>query len=207
MVEAPNSYPGRSECQAISVLLPYAIFLEQCGQQQMFDAISHMAKAIQPVQFMWYPVKPFITAMFKEPDPPSINWVLGLISPKVPWHSGPHDRDMVTRQAATTSAALNPEEVHWSVADELLHFAFLDSLQSYPPLTSQGDQRELEETLPTRSKHLETLESSSHTCSLSGQSGGTLVAHLEVLQRWRHQSGRNFVGLRWVATGRISSNN
>ena len=133
-----DSHPGVflswRGCKAVSTLLPYAIFLEQCGQPQVLDAISHMAKAMQPkiLTFMWYPVRPFITTLFKKPNPPSLNWVLGLISPNVPWHDGPHDRNMVSRQAATTSAALDPEEVHWSVADELLHIAFFDSLQPIP---------------------------------------------------------------------------
>ena len=115
---------------AISALLPYAIFLEESGQPQMLDAISHTAKARQSMRCKWYHAQPLITAMFKKPNPPSLTWILGLISRNVPWHDGPHDKNMVARQAATVSAALNPEEVHWSVADELLHLAFIDTLES-----------------------------------------------------------------------------
>lgn len=99
----------------------------------MLDAISHIAEAMHHKGLIWYPVKPFITAMFKKPNPPSLNWVLGLISPNVPWHDGPHDKNMVASQVAVTSAALNPEEVHWSVADELLYLAFIDTLQPFIP--------------------------------------------------------------------------
>jgi len=123
--------------KVVNVLLPYAIFLEQSGQKQMLDAISHMAKVMRPKVFVWYPMKPFITAMFRESNPPSLHWVLGLISPNVPWYDEPHDKDMVARKAAATSAALNPEEVHWSVADELLHLAFIDSLQPDIPSSWQ----------------------------------------------------------------------
>ena len=122
-----------SKCRAITALFPYAILLEQGGQQQMLDAISHIAEAMHDKGLIWYPVLPFITAMFKKPNPPSLNWVLRLISPNVAQHNGPHDKDMVARQAAETSAVSNPEEVHWSVADELLYLAFIDTLQPFIP--------------------------------------------------------------------------
>jgi len=94
----------------------------------MLDAISPIAKAMQPHGFMWHCVKPYIVAMFKRPNPPSLNRVLGLISPRVPQCNGPHDKNGVVMQAAATSAVLNPEEVHWSVVDEPLHLAFIDTL-------------------------------------------------------------------------------
>ena len=128
----PRQTISKYECRAISALFPYAILLEQGGQQQMLDAISHIAKAMRPGGLIWYPLRPFITTMFEKPNPPSLNWVLGLISPNVPWHDGPHDKNMIARQAVAASAALNPE-VHWSVADELLHLAFIDSLQPFIP--------------------------------------------------------------------------
>jgi len=135
MLEDPNLKLSltRYQCRVISVLFPYAISLEQGGEQGIVDALSCIAKATRPYQFMWYPVKPFIAAMFNKPDPPSLNWVLGLISPHLPWHNGPHDGNMVARQVAAIPAALNSEKVHWSVADELLHIAFIHCLQPEIP--------------------------------------------------------------------------
>jgi len=133
MVEDHNPELSRSKCQAISALLPYTILLEQGGRQQMLNEISHIAKTMRPQSFIWHPVMPFISTMFNKPNPPPLNWVLGLISPNIPWCDWSHDKTGVTLQAATTSAALNPEEVHWSVADELLYVAFIDSTQQGMP--------------------------------------------------------------------------
>jgi len=129
----PKSVLLWGNSRAISTLFPCTIFLKGAKQQEMLDAISHIAMAMRPKGFMWHPVKPFIAAMFKKPNPPSLNWVLGLISPNVPWYDGPYNENMVARQAAETSAASDPEKVHWSVADELLHLAFIDALQPFIP--------------------------------------------------------------------------
>ena len=125
MVEDPNLDVVSSKSKAISALFPYAVSLLQDGQQQMVNAISHAASASRSERFMWHRVKPFIVTMFKRPNPPSLTWVLGLISTSVHWHTGPHDKHRVASQAAATSATSNPG-VCWSVADELLHIAFFD---------------------------------------------------------------------------------
>ena len=111
--------------KAISALFPYAVSLVRVGQRRMADAISRTAGASKSGEFMWYRVKPFIATMFKKPNPPSLTWVLGLISPRVNWHSEPHDKNMAASRAAATPATSNPE-VCWSVVDELLHIAFVD---------------------------------------------------------------------------------
>ena len=130
MVEGVDPNPIHSKRKAISVLLPYAVFLEQSGEQRMVDAISHAVRATRPKIFIWYHVKPFIAAMFKKPNPPSLNWVLGLISPHMPWDDKLYDENMVARQA---SSASHEGLVSWTVADELLHMAFTDSLQPHIP--------------------------------------------------------------------------
>ena len=121
--------------KTISALFLYAVFLEQGGQRRMADAISRAASISIPIYggFMWYRVKPLITTLFKKPNPPSLVWVLGLISPRAPWHDEPHDKNMVARRAAAASTASYPEEVCWSVADELLYLAFVDSPQPRGP--------------------------------------------------------------------------
>jgi len=132
--------------KAISSLFPYAVFLEQGGQRRMVDAISRTGRATRSGGFMWYRVQPFIVAMFNKPNPPSLNWVLGLISPRVTWYDEPRDKNMVARRAGTILTISRLEEGGWSVASELLRIAFADSL--YPniphglpwqPKTTGGD--------------------------------------------------------------------
>jgi len=84
------------------------------------------------------PIQSFIAAMFKKPNPHSLNWVHGPILPNVPWHDGPHDRNMVARQTATTPAAVDPVQVHLSVANKLFHLTFIDSLQPDIPSDFPG---------------------------------------------------------------------
>jgi len=133
MVEDPELELIHSKRKAISSLFPYAVFLEQGGQRRMVDAISRTARATRSGKFMWHRVQPFIAAMFDKPNPPSLNWVLGLISPRVPWDDEPRDKNMVARRAATTLTVSYPEEDGWSVTSELLRIAFIDSLHPNIP--------------------------------------------------------------------------
>jgi len=98
----------------------------------MLDAISRVARVFIPDYggLLWYRVQPFVTTLFKKPNPPSLGWVLGLISAHAPWHHEPHDKNMVARRAVAVS---HPEGVCWSVADELLCAAFVDSAGPLAP--------------------------------------------------------------------------
>ena len=129
MAEIPDPRLVKPARKAIGALFPYAVSLVQGGQQRMADAISHAASASRSDKFMWHRVGPFITGMFKRQNPPSLTWVLGLISTRVYWRDEPHDKSMVATRAAAASAASSPEGVCWSVVDELLHIAFTSGLQ------------------------------------------------------------------------------
>jgi len=142
MAEDPDLEVILSKRKAISSLFPYAVFLEQCGQRRMVDAISRTARVTRSEKFMWYRVQPFIAKMFDEPNPPSLNWVLGLVSPRLPWYDEPSNENMVVRRVTVS----HPEEDCWSVANELLGIAFIDSLHSniphgflWQPKTTGGD--------------------------------------------------------------------
>ena len=128
MVEDPDLEMINSKRKAISSLFPYAVFLEQGGQRRMVNAISRTARAMRSGKFMWHRVQPFITTMFNKPNPPSLNWVLGLISPRVPLYDEPRGKNMVARRVVAALTVSNPEEGSWSVAGELLRIAFIDSL-------------------------------------------------------------------------------
>ena len=129
-VDPDTIHPKR---KAISALFPYAVLLEQGGQRRMLDAISHTARATRGENFIWYRAKPFIASMFYNPNPPSLNWVLGLILPRVPWDDEPHNKDVVAVRAAAALGVPHPERASWSVIDELLLIAFLDSVHPRIP--------------------------------------------------------------------------
>jgi len=141
MVEAADSNLIWSRRKAISALFPYAVFLEQHGQQGMLDLFSHAARATSSGTFMWYHIKPFTVALFDKPNPPSLKWVLKLVSPHVPWHDEPQDRSITTWQAASTSYK---GVIDQNVVNELLHVAFIASLQSHLPRGDLGKSKQIE---------------------------------------------------------------
>ena len=111
MVEAADSDILRSRRKAISVLFPYAVHLARRGQREMLDAFSRVARASDSWHFMWHHLKPFTMTLFDKPNPPSLNWVLGLISPSaVAWPA---------------VAPSYTEEVDRSMVDEVLRLAFI----------------------------------------------------------------------------------
>ena len=138
MVDGPNRDSIRSKRKAISALFPFAVFLEQSGQRGMIDAISRIARASDSGNFMWYHVKPFVTAMFDKSNPPSLNWILGLISPCLHWHDARRDDDAVEMRATTASAVSRTGEVDQDTVDTLLRIAFLGFPR--PPYGSSGQQ-------------------------------------------------------------------
>jgi len=136
MVEGPNRDSICSKRKAISALFPFAVFLEQSGQRGMIDAISRIAKASDSGGFMWYHVKSFVTAMFDKSNPPSLNWILGLISPCLYWHDGLRGEDAVSMRAKPASAAPRTGEVGQDTVNRLLRIAFLGFPR--PPYGSSG---------------------------------------------------------------------
>jgi len=138
MVEGSNRDSIRSKRKAISALFPFAVFLEQGGQRGMIDAISRVATASDSGSFMWYHAKPFVTAMFDKSNPPSLNWVLRLISPCLHWHDGRRGEDAITIRATIASAISRTGEVGQDTIDRLLRIAFLGFPR--PPYGSSGQQ-------------------------------------------------------------------
>jgi len=138
MIGRPNQDSICSKCKAVSALFPFEVFLEQSGQRGMIDAISRIAKASDSGRFMWYHVKPFVTTMFGKSNPPSINWILRLISPCLNWHDGPRGEDVVDMRVATTSAIARTGEISQDAVDRLLRVAFLGFPR--PPYGSSAQQ-------------------------------------------------------------------
>ena len=143
MVETADPDPIRRRRKAISALFPYAVLLERRGQRGMLDAFSRAARASKSQAFMWHHIKPFIMTLFTSPNPPSLNWVLGLISPGVLWHDQPHDDLVVAWRAVGPSYT---EEADRNLVDELLQIAFVASQRPKVPcelserlMEAQGD--------------------------------------------------------------------
>ena len=122
-----------SKRKAISTLFPYAICLERDGEHGMADAISRVAEASNSSKFIWHRIGHYISRLFEKPRSPSLNWVVALASPQVPWDGKLHNKDTITRWGAAVSAIPYTEEVGQCVVDALLRIAHVDSLRSGIP--------------------------------------------------------------------------
>ena len=122
MVDAADPNLIQSRRKAISVLFPYAVHLARCGQREMLNAFSRVSRASDSRHFMWCRVKPFTMILFDKPNPPPLNWVLGLISPGILLHNQPHNNSAVAWPATAHSYTC---EVDRSVVDEVLRVAFV----------------------------------------------------------------------------------
>ena len=135
MAGIPGSDPiFQSKHQAVSVLFPYALRLAQDGQQGMINAILHIATKSTSGGFMWCPIEPYITALFDESSPASLNWAIILASPCADWIEGSYTRNTVVRWAAAVLATPYSEEVGRSVVDVLLQITCNDSLRPHIPI-------------------------------------------------------------------------
>ena len=132
-----------SNRKAINTLFPYAILLEQGGQQGMIDAISRAAKVsdFDPSnhrKFMWRHVVLYISRLFEKRSPTSLNRVIALISPYVPWDSALNNAVAVSRWAAAASTIPYTDEVGQRVVDALLQIAYIDLLRPHIPVDMWG---------------------------------------------------------------------
>lgn len=143
MVGASGSDLIISKRKAINTLFPYAIYLEQRGQQGMMDAILSVARASNLVasntgKFMWRQVVLYISRLFEKQSPTSLNRVITLISPYVPWNGALNNKIAVARWAAAALAIPYTEGVGSSVVDALFQIAFIDYLRPYIPIDIWG---------------------------------------------------------------------
>ena len=139
MVEAADSDLIIFKRKPVNALLPYAIYLEQSGQQAMIDAIFRVAKASNSKpsntgKFMWHQVVLYISRLFEKRSPTSLNRVIILISPYVPWDGALNDTVAVARWVTAASAIPYTEEVGSSVVDALFQIAWVDLLRPHIPI-------------------------------------------------------------------------
>ena len=138
MVESDDPGLIISKRKAINTLLPYAIFLEQIGQQGMIDAILRAAKVSDSDprnhgKFMWRHVVLYTSRLFEKRSPASLNRVITLISPFVPWDGALNNPIAVSRWAAAASTVPYTNEVGQSVVNTLFQIAYIDLLGPYIP--------------------------------------------------------------------------
>ena len=155
----------KSKHKAITAFFPYAVWQEQCGNHKMLDAFFGAARAFDPMwklidwdKFMWNAIRPFISTLFDEGSPDSLNWVRTLVSPYVLLETWSLHEHMVSQWATAAIAVPYSEEIGQSVVAVLLQLASIDSLQPYIPLTIWAF---LEKRLSLPHRHLgRTLETS-----------------------------------------------
>ena len=150
MAEATPPYRIWEQRKAISALFPYAVYLARRGQREMLDAFSRVARASDPdsENFMWHHIGPFTMTLFDNPNPPSLNWILGLTSPRKLWHDQPHDNSAVSWPAAAPSYTGEADrgmvdEVLRVAADEVLRVAFINPRRRTPMRTEKAAVREV----------------------------------------------------------------
>ena len=138
MAEVPTAdrfLVRRSKQKAIATLLPYALRLEQAGQQEVVDAISRVAGTLGLV-FDWHRIRVHIIAVFDESSPPSLNRAIALISPHIPWHFWKDTKTTICRWAAAAEAVPHSEEVCQNVVDILLWTSEDTFLLPYIPVNT-----------------------------------------------------------------------
>jgi hypothetical protein len=132
-----------SKRKAINTLFPYAIFLEQGGQQGMINAILRAARISDSKfsnigKFMWSHVVLYISRLFENRSPTSLNRVIALVSPYVPWQDALNNPIAVSRWAAAALAIPYTDEVGENVVDALFQIASVDSLRPHIPIEIWG---------------------------------------------------------------------
>jgi len=131
-----------SNRKAAAAFFPYAVWKEQHGDPKMVDAFIGLAVAsgtekggsVTLERFMWKAIGPFITTLFDEASPNSLNRVIVLVSPHVHWETWGFNKTAVTRWAAAALAVPYTELVGQCVVDALLQLASIDSLRPYIPI-------------------------------------------------------------------------
>lgn len=105
----------------------------------MIDAILRAARVSDSYtwnagKFMWHHVVLYISRLFEKRSPTSINRVITLISPYVPWRGALNSPVAVSRWAAAAPTIPYTEEVGQNVIDALLQIAFMDFLRPHIPI-------------------------------------------------------------------------
>ena len=116
-----NGAPTISECEAICALIPYAMFLEQHGQQTVPNAIIHVVRTSKDYYFM-SSITSYITTLLGKPPSHFRSWLTMLAAPFADWEDEVHREDAVAEWVAAASRVRDTasEEVIRSVVGTLM---------------------------------------------------------------------------------------
>lgn len=139
MIEADNSDLIFSKRKAINALFPYAICLEQGLQQAMIDVILRSARVSdsrfpEHGKFLWHHVVLYISRLYEKRSPTSLNRVITLLSPFLPWYSVLNNAIAVSRWATAASEIPYTNEVGRSVIETLSHILGDKLIRAYIPI-------------------------------------------------------------------------
>ena len=114
--------------RAVCALTPYAIFMEKCGQEEIANAIMHVARGSMAS------VKPHIIKLLGKPNSPFRNWLIAVVAQYVNWEDEEHGEDAVVAWAAAVSTVPDTGEVISGVVDMLMQITNIDSLRPHIPI-------------------------------------------------------------------------
>jgi hypothetical protein len=121
--------------RAITTIFLFAASLEGDELQSISGATLRAIGIIwNRYRDTWVPAMQYITALLKEPSPPSLNLVIILAAPDVAWRNLLDGRTAVDRWATAVLAVPYTEEVGQSVVDATFQIASEDSLRPHIPI-------------------------------------------------------------------------
>lgn len=98
----------------------------------MVDVLSRAAMSSNSAGFVWRRIARYITTLFDEPRPSSLDSVITLMSPRVHWIHKSDGEDAVVRWAAASMAVPHTEVVGRSMIDALLQIASTNYVPRIP---------------------------------------------------------------------------
>ena len=147
MIKDANPNAISSKRKAISTILPFAISLEQDGEQELLNLVVRALRCQAPRRLepigMWDKAQRYTDALFKKPSTPSLDRAIALISPYRNLDSvltGPYpywctwNESEVARWATAALETPYTEEVGRSVVDATLQVASNSSLRPHIPI-------------------------------------------------------------------------
>ena len=134
MATAIHSRSILSEYEAVCSLFPYAVRLEQDGQQSMAEAILRVLFVPNPPKSAWEHVGPHIVRLLGKSRTPSLHHAIPFIFPDILWDDGLRDGNTVVGWDAAALADPYTERAGQDVVNLLLQIAYVDSLRPHIPL-------------------------------------------------------------------------
>ena len=135
MIDATDQSLIDSKYKAITAFIPYTVWWEQVGQQEMFEVSLDAIKVLKKRGFVWHGIESFpVATLLSDEKPTSLKQAVILMLPHLSVWRTIDVQDSVQLWAAAASAVPYTDEVGQSVVDTLLQIAYDDSLQPHIPI-------------------------------------------------------------------------